>query len=65
MQSVRGKTYFVPIVNGGTLYKYGVYLSDKLDTSTISAFDQFRADAKALSGHKIYRHQHGLSTAGY
>ena len=29
------------IVNAGTSYKYGVYLPDKSDTTTISAFETF------------------------
>jgi hypothetical protein len=42
VQSADGKTYFMPIIDGGTSYRYGAYLMDKSDLSTISAFDVFR-----------------------
>ncbi len=45
--------YFMPIVDGGLSYKYGAYLSDKSDSSTIATFDAFRATTEALSGHKV------------
>ena len=64
------------IVDGGTSYKYGAYLSNKSDSSTITAFDAFRVEAETMSGHKIqhlhtnqaydfsawstYCHQHGI-----
>ena len=53
VQSAGGKTYLMIIVNGETSYKYGVYLSDKSDTTTISAFDGFRIKAETLTGRKI------------
>ena len=55
VQSVGGKLYFMPVVNGGSLYKFGAYLSDKSDSSTIAAFDTFRVEAESLLGRKIRR----------
>jgi transposase InsO family protein len=55
VQSAGGKLYLMIIVDGGTSYKYGVYLSDKSDTTTISAFDNFRIKAETLTGRKIRR----------
>jgi len=49
-QSAGGKLYFMPIVNAGTSYKYGGYLPDKSDVSTIAAFDDFCAKAESLMG---------------
>ncbi len=43
----------MPIVDGGTSFKYGAYLSDKSDTSTIAAFNMFRVKAESLSRRKI------------
>ena len=45
----------MPVVDGGSSYKYGAYLSDKSDSSTITAFDEFRVHAESLSGHKVRR----------
>jgi len=53
--SMGGKLYFMPIVDGGSSYKFGAYLSDKSDSSTIAAFDNFRVEAESLSGRKIRR----------
>ena len=53
VQSVGGKLYFMPIVDAGTSYKHGAYLSDKTDLSTIAAFDVFRAKAESMTGRKI------------
>jgi len=52
-QSAGGKSYFMPIVDGGSSYKYGAYLSDKSDASTIAAFDKFRVDTELLSSRKV------------
>jgi len=41
VQSVGRKLYFMPIIDAGTSYKDGAYLSDKADSSTIPAFDTF------------------------
>jgi hypothetical protein len=54
MQSVGGKVYFMSIVDGGSAYKYGAFLSNKSDSSTIAAFEIFRVNAEALSGRKIH-----------
>ena len=43
------------VVNGGTSFKYGAYLSDKSDASTITAFDMFQVEAESLSERKIRR----------
>jgi len=45
----------MPVIDAGTSYKHGSYLSDKSDASTIAAFDNFRTTAEALSGRKIRR----------
>ena len=50
VQSGEGKIYFMPIVDAGTSFKYGAYLADKSDSSTIAAFDAFRAQAESLTG---------------
>ena len=41
VQSAGGKIYFMPVVDAGSSYKYGAYLPDKSDSSTIAAFDVF------------------------
>jgi hypothetical protein len=43
------------IVDGGTSYKYGIYLPDKSDETTIPAFDAFRTKAETATGRKICR----------
>ncbi len=53
VQSAGGKIYFMPVVDGGSSYKYGAYLSDKSDSSTIMAFDAFQVEAESLSGCKV------------
>src|SRR6202522_395222 len=55
VQSAGGKIYLMIIVDGGTSYKYGAYLSNKSDDTTISAFDSFRIKAETLTGRKICR----------
>ncbi len=55
VQSAGGKIYFMPVVDAGSSYKYGAYLSDKSDSSTIAAFDAFWVEAESLSGSKIRR----------
>lgn len=55
VQSVGGKIYFMPIVDAGSSYKHGAYLRDKSNSSTIEAFDAFRAKAESLTGKKIRR----------
>ena len=53
VQSAGGKIYLMIIINGGTSYKYGVYLSDKSDATTIPAFEVFHAKAETVTGRKI------------
>ncbi len=55
VQSVGGKIYFMPIVDSGLAYKYGTFLSDKSDSSTIAVFDVFRVEAESQSGRKVHR----------
>ena len=55
VQSVGGKLYMQMIVDGGTSFKYGVYLPDKSDATTILAFDTFRTKAETITGRKITR----------
>ena len=55
VQSAGGKVYFMPIIDGGTSYKHGAYLSDKSDASTIAAFDEFRVKAESMTNRKIHR----------
>ena len=52
VQSVRGKVYMMIIVDAGTSYKYGAYLSDKSDKTTLTAFENFRAMAETLTGNR-------------
>ena len=56
-QSAGGKTYLMIIVDAGTSYKYGAYLSDKSDPTTLAAFEIFRAMVETLTGRKIRRLQ--------
>ena len=56
-QSVRGKVYLMIIINAGTSYKYGAYLSDKSDTTVIPTFKNFRTRAETVTGRKIHRLQ--------
>lgn len=52
-QSASGKVYLMIIVDAGTSYKYGAYLADKSDTTTLNAFNLFRTQAETDTGHKI------------
>ena len=54
-QSVGGKVYLMIIVDAGMSYKYGAYLADKSDSTTLAAFETFQAHAESLSGKKIRR----------
>jgi hypothetical protein len=47
----------MPIVDAGTSYKHGAYLSDKSDSSTIPAFDDFCVKAEVMTTYKIRRLQ--------
>ena len=53
VQSIGGRSYLMIIVDAGTSFKYGAYLSDKSDITTLSVFDVFRAKAEKLTGKKI------------
>lgn len=66
VQSIGGKLYLMIIVDGGTSFKFGAYLSDKLDTTTLAVFDVFCTKAENLTGRKIHRlrEQMGLLTQG-
>ena len=55
VQSVGGKIYLMIVVDEGTSYKHGAYLSYKSDSSTINAFNAFRVKTELLSGHKIHQ----------
>ena len=53
VQSAGGKIYLMIIVDAGTSTKYGAYLQDKSDTSTLTSIDSFRTMAEALTGRRI------------
>ena len=55
VQSAGGKVYLMIIVDAGTSFKYGAYLSDKSDATTVSTFEIFRAKAETVTGKKIRR----------
>ena len=55
VQSAGGKVYMMVIVDAGTSYKYGAYLSDKSDRTTIATFDIFRVNAETITGKKVCR----------
>jgi hypothetical protein len=54
VQSAGGKVYLMIIVNGEMSCKYGLYLPDKFDPTTISAFDTFRIKAETVARRKIH-----------
>ena len=43
------------VVDAGTSYKYGAYLSDKSDLTTIMAFEAFCVTAETTTGKKVHR----------
>ena len=45
------------IVDGGTLYKYGMYLSDKSDKATIGTFNIFCTKAETTTRRKLCQMQ--------
>ena len=51
--SIGGKIYLMIIVDAGTSYKHGAYLSDKSDQTTITSFEIFRARAETLTSRKV------------
>ena len=55
IQSIGGKIYLMIIVDGGSSYKFGAYLSDKLDTTTLATFDAFHTKSETLTGKKVHR----------
>ena len=55
VQSMGGKVYLMVIVDAGTSYKYGAYLPDKLDSTTIAAFETFCTTAESITGRKLSR----------
>ena len=55
VRSIGGKVFLMVIVDAGTSCKFGAYLSDKSDNTTLEAFDNFRARAENVTGRKICR----------
>lgn len=55
IKTIGGKIYLMIIVHAGTSYKHGAYLSDKLDSTTLAAFETFHTKSEALTGRKIRR----------
>lgn len=49
------KIFLMIIVDVGTSYKYGAYLADKSDSTTLAAFHIFRTQAEVATGRKIRR----------
>src|ERR1700679_450425 len=55
VQSAGGKIYLMIIVDARTSYKYGAYLPDKSDATTIHAFEIFHTRAETTTGKKLHR----------
>jgi len=55
VQSIGGKLYLMITIDAGTSFKHGAYLPDKLDSTTLAAFEVFRAKSEALTGRKTRR----------
>ena len=55
VQSAGGKIYLMIIIDAGTSYKYGAYLSDKSDSTTLDAFSVFQTKAETMTGRRIQR----------
>lgn len=55
IQSAGEKVYLMIIVDAGTSYKYGTYLADKSDSTTVASFEVFRTKAETMTGRKIHR----------
>ena len=51
--SAGGKKYLMIIVDAGTSYKWGAYLSDKSDSITLAAFESFRTRAETTTSRKV------------
>ena len=54
-QSAGGKIFLMIIVDAGTSYKYGAYLADKSDATTLASFEIYRTLAETSTGNKICR----------
>ena len=52
-QSASGKIYLMIIIDAGTSYKFGAYLADKSDATTVAAFDVYRTQVEKSTGRKI------------
>ena len=52
VQSIGGKVFLMIIVDAGTAYKYGAYLPNKADATTMEAFNIFRGEAETMTGRK-------------
>jgi len=57
MGTILNPIIFGQDLDAGTSYKYGAYLADKLDTTTLAAFTVFQAQVETATGHKIRRIQ--------
>ena len=53
VQSVGGKIYLLIIVDAGTSFKYGAYLTNKSDATVLEAFEVFRAKGETVTGRKL------------
>ena len=53
--SAGGKTYMMIVVDAGTSHKYGAYLADKLDSTTINTFKTFCSQAETMTSKKLCR----------
>jgi transposase InsO family protein len=54
-QSAGRKVYLMIVVDAGTSYKWGAYLSDKSDHITLAAFENFRTRAETTTGKKVHK----------
>ena len=54
-QSAGEKVYLMIVIDAGTSYKYGAYLADKSDPTTLAAFEVFHAHAETVTGKKLRR----------
>ena len=55
VQSVGGKLYLMIVIDAGTSYKFGAYLSDKSDSTTLGVFETFRVKSENMTGRKVRR----------
>jgi Reverse transcriptase (RNA-dependent DNA polymerase)/GAG-pre-integrase domain/Integrase core domain len=54
-QSASGKAYLMIMIDAGTSCKYGAFLADKSDTTTLATFEVYRTQVEAETGRKIRR----------